>query len=82
MAEEEDKNAKPFFSRYLEGQVPNEEQKTEQQISDEELENVAGGDKQNLTDDMMTKKFPSDNEGSEGTTPVMTLKYPSDREDL
>jgi hypothetical protein len=59
--------AVPFFARYLEGQVCEE-------LSEEEMEVVRGGDG-NTT----TLKYPSDQEDGGGT--VMTQKFPSDQED-
>lgn len=56
--------AVPFFARFLEGQDIEE-------LSDEEMQAVAGGG------DMVTLKYPSDNEDGG----VQTRKYPSDNED-
>jgi hypothetical protein len=61
--------AVPFFARFLEGQSAEE-------MSDEEMEAVAGGKR------VVTRKYPSDNEDvSGGGGIVTTAKYPSDQED-
>lgn len=71
MSEIEINNLKPFFARYLEGQIPEEEQKT-----------VTGG----KISFALTKKYPSDVEAVTLKYPsdadeVVTLKYPSDGDD-
>jgi len=63
--------AVPFFARFLEGQSAEE-------MSDEEMEAVAGGKR------YMTRKYPSDTEdisGGGGGGGMVTMKYPSDQED-
>ena len=62
--QEPNSEAVPFFVRYLEGQL--------EKLSEEEAESICGGN------DIMTRKFPSDQE--DGPGPV-TLKFPSDQED-
>lgn len=64
--------AVPFFARYLEGQINFIEE-----ISEEETQAVAGGQ------EVMTLKYPSDNEESSGGGLLnVTKKNPSDCEDF
>ncbi|MCC5654230.1 microviridin/marinostatin family tricyclic proteinase inhibitor [Nostoc sp. XA013] len=74
--EELNSQAVPFFARFLEGQ-------SFEDLSDEESEGIGGGGKVvtvNNPPDVVTLKFPSDNEDGGGGTAV-TKKFPSDNED-
>ncbi len=87
-----DPELRPFFARYLEGQIV-------QELSEESLNEIAGGN----GDLIQTKKFPSDAEEIElpaipaipdvnipsfpgvggGCKPdVVTLRYPSDSDEI
>lgn len=70
--EKQNEKAVPFFARFLEGQHVAE-------MSEEESEAIGGGREGEENDDIMTEKFPSDQEDGDGG--LVTLKYPSDAED-
>lgn len=69
---------KPFFEKFLENQVKNEEAGA---VQGGETDKLADTDK--LQDQYQTHKYPSDHE--DGTKPVndmyQTHKYPSDGDD-
>ncbi len=78
MSEEQQQNreerAVPFFARYLENQL-SEDLDDLRELSEEEIESVTGGVQ------MVTLKFPSDNEDGHKPNKPMTKKYPSDGDD-
>lgn len=68
--EKQNEKAVPFFARFLEGQHVAE-------MSEEESEAIGGGMEGEDPDEIMTLKYPSDDEDGG----VMTRKFPSDNED-